>query len=122
MSQSTNSNASKGILKILVLAMLAIGIIGLPIGLYEIGTLIGTHMAVSDIENGYAYGGLMSIVYNATHITQYQQLSQILPVSGVTEGTQDITTIQLFLLLLGLLFDAPLAYTAYNIYRRLEDE
>ncbi|AAL27766.1 hypothetical protein SIFV0057 [Sulfolobus islandicus filamentous virus] len=124
MSQPSNSGggASKGIVKILILAMLAIGIIGLPVGLYEIGTLIATHMAVGDIENGYAYGGLMSIIYNATHISQYQQLSQILPATGVTMGTQDITTIQIFLLLLGLFLDAPLAYMTYNIYRHLEDE
>jgi hypothetical protein len=97
----------------------AIALVGLPIAGYFIGNFIGIHMAVTDIQNGYAYGGLLSIVAQSTHNQVYAQEANVSQGLGVTEGQTDVNTLATIGLVLGLILDAPLAYLVVSEYERL---
>jgi hypothetical protein len=97
----------------------AIALVGLPVAGYFIGNFIGMHMAVSDIQNGYAYGGLLSIVAQSTHNSVYAQEANVSQGLGVAEGQTDVNTLATLGLVLGLILDAPLAYLVVSEYERL---
>jgi len=58
------------------------GLVVIPVLGYFLGTLIGIHMSASDVDQGYAYGGLLYTVYNATHNPVYSQEAQISQAQG----------------------------------------
>ncbi|ATY46491.1 3 transmembrane domain protein [Sulfolobus ellipsoid virus 1] len=128
MSSSSNPNPNSkpsiglAMIRIFVIVGIVLSSIGIPIGLYELGQLIGNHMAYSDLVNGYAYGGLFQVIYNATHVTSYQQLSQISGAMGTTLAVSDVNTISLALLLLGFAIGLPLAGELYLFYKKLTEE
>ncbi len=86
MSQPNNtSNSTWYSIRILRIFIMVFGIMFLvvmPVLGYFLGTLIGLHMSTNDVEQGYAYGGLLYTVYNATHNTVYYQEAQIYTGTG----------------------------------------
>jgi len=107
------------LIRIIFLLFTAIALLGLPIAGYFIGNFIGLHMAVSDIQNGYAYGGLLSIVAQTTHNSVYAQEANVSQGLGITEGQTDMNTFAVAGLILGLILDAPLAYLAVSEYEKM---
>jgi len=104
----------------LLLLFGAMALAGLPVAGYFIGNFIGIHMAVNDIQNGYAYGGLLSVVAQSTHNSVYAQEANVSQGLGVTLGQTDANTLATVGLILGLILDAPLAYLLVWEYERLQ--
>lgn len=125
MSSQPSSQPSTGLytggrlIRMLLVLFGAIALLGLPIAGYFIGSFIGIHMAANDIENGYAYGGLLSIVAQATHNAVYAQEANVSQALGISEGQSDVNTFANAGLILGLILDAPLAYLVVSEYERL---
>jgi len=112
MSQSNvNVNHEKhyDVLKIIAMALGLVGLIILPIGLYAIGQLLAVHLAFSDLNTGYSQSAFYQVVYNATHVQQYQQLAQLNQGESINIASQDENTVSLIMLGFGLLADIPLA-------------
>jgi len=124
MSQPNNtSNSTWFSIRIVRIFVLIIGIMGLvviPVLGYFLGTLIGIHMSASDINQGYAYGGLLYTVYNATHNPVYSQEAQISQAQGVAEGQTDILTLQLIGLGFGIGIDIPIVFLFVREYERMD--
>lgn len=87
-------------LKYIILAMLIIG--GAVIGFY-IGNILGTLVGSTQIYQGYVYGGLFQLLYNATHVLQYANLATIAPGLGVTTATSLVQGFEIIGLVMGLL-------------------
>lgn len=110
MSQVVNDEAKQfGILKVIALVLGVIGLVAVPIMSYAIGQLIANHMALNDLLNGYSYSAFYQIVYNATHVNEYQQMSQLSQGASINEANSDYSSISLASLIVGLLADIPLA-------------
>ena len=111
MSQNTASTPEKhyDVLKIIAMALGLVGLIILPIGLYAIGQLLAVHMAFSDLNTGYSQSAFYQVVYNATHVQQYQQMAQLNQGEAINIASQDENTVSLIMLGFGLLADIPLA-------------
>ena len=124
MSQPNNtSNSTWYSIRIIRIFVLIIGIMGLvviPVLGYFLGTLIGIHMSASDVDQGYAYGGLLYTVYNATHNLVYYQESQISQAQGVAEGQTDILTFQLIGIGFGLLIDIPIVFLFVREFEKMD--
>jgi len=124
MSQPNNmSNSTWFSIRIIRIFVLIIGIMGLvviPVLGYFLGTLIGIHMSASDVDQGYAYGGLLYTVYNATHNLVYYQESQISQAQGVAEGQTDILTFQLIGIGFGLLIDIPIVFLFVREFEKMD--
>jgi len=116
---STRLYTGGRLLRMLLVLFGAIALVGLPVAGYFIGNFIGIHMAVTDIQNGYAYGGLLSIVAQSTHNAVYAQEANVSQGLGVAEGQTDVNTLAAIGLVLGLILDAPLAYLVVSEYERL---
>jgi len=116
---SSQPNTGGRLIRMLLVLFGAVALIAFPIGGYFMGNFIGTHMAVSDIQNGYAYGGLLATVAQATHNSVYAQEANISQATGITEGQSDVTTLDVLGLVLGLMLDAPLAYLLVSEYEKL---
>jgi hypothetical protein len=76
-------------------------------------------MAVTDIQNGYAYGGLLATVAQATHNSVYAQEANISEAQGITLGQSDVNTLAVLGLILGVILDAPLAFLVVSEYEKL---
>ncbi len=111
MSQVPNNSTEKhfDILKIVALALGLGGMLILPIGLYLIGQLISVHVALSDLNSGFSQSAFYQIVYNATHVSSYQQLAELNQGESINIASQDQSTIALIMLGFGLIADIPLA-------------
>ena len=124
MSQPNNmSNNTWYSIKLLRIFLIIFGIMALvavPLLGYFIGTLIGIHMSVNDVNQGYAYGGLLYTVYNATHNLVYYQESQISQAQGIAEGQSDINTLQMLGLITGLVADVPIVLLFVREYEKME--
>lgn len=118
--KSESPRAGMSTLKIFFLLMAIFVMVGLPVGGYMLGNFIGIHFGVSDINNEYAFSGLYQTVYNATGVSSYHDLSGISLALGNTLLTNDVSTMQLLGLLLGLLADAPAAVLLLVEYKRLD--
>jgi len=108
------------VLRILLIIFSIIVLIAVPLLGYFIGNLIGMHMAVSDIQQGYAYGGLLATVYNATHNQVYNQESQVSISLGIAEGQTDLNSLSLFGIGGGILADFAIAFLIVKEYERLK--
>ncbi len=125
--QTQNTTAGNGgdtvqgnrLLRILLIFFGAFALVAFPVLGYAIGNFLGAHMSVSDIEQGYAYSGLLYIVYNATHNPVYYQASQVSQGLGITTGQTDVNTLALAGLVLGLIVDVPIAYFVVYEYEKL---
>jgi hypothetical protein len=107
------------LIRLLLVLFGAASLVALPIAGFFIGNFIGSHMAVTDIENGYAYGGLLATVAQATHNSVYAQEANISQALGITLGQADVNTLAVLGLVLGLILDAPLAYLVVSEYEKL---
>jgi len=119
MSSQPNTNTGARLIRILFVLFSAVALIAFPIGGYFIGIFIGSHMAVTDIQNGYAYGGLLATVSQATHNSVYAQEANISQANGITLGQSDVNTLAILGLILGLASDASLAYLIVSEYEKL---
>jgi len=124
MSQPNNtSNSTWFSIRIVRIFVLIIGIMGLvviPVLGYFLGTLIGIHMSASDVDQGYAYGGLLYTVYNATHNPVYSQEAQISQAQGIAEGQTDINNFQLIGLGFGLGIDIPIVFLFVREFEKMD--
>jgi len=124
MSQPNNmSNSTWFSIRIIRIFVLIIGIMGLvviPVLGYFLGTLIGIHMSASDVDQGYAYGGLLYTVYNATHNPVYYQEAQISQAQGISEGQTDINNFQLIGLGFGLGIDIPIVFLFVREFEKMD--
>jgi len=110
-------------MKLLRIFLIIFGIMALvvvPLLGYFIGTLIGIHMSANDVDQGYAYGGLLYTVYNATHNLVYYQESQISQAQGIADGQSDINTLQMLGLVFGLVADFPVVLLFVREYEKME--
>jgi hypothetical protein len=122
-AQPSNVNAQPGsggrLIRLLLVLFGAAALVALPVAGFFIGGFIGAHMAVNDIDNGYAYGGLLATVAQATHNTVYAQEANVSQALGITLGQSDVNTLSVLGLVLGLILDAPLAFLVVNEYEKL---
>jgi hypothetical protein len=108
-TQNTTPDKHYDILKILAIALGIAGMIILPVGLYAIGQLLAVHVAFSDLNLGFSQAGFYQIVYNTTHVQEYNQLAQVSQGEAINMASQDQDTISLIMLGFGVLADIPLA-------------
>jgi len=92
----------------------------MPVLGYFLGTLIGLHMSTNDVDQGYAYSGLLYTVYNATHNTVYYQEAQISQAQGIAEGQTDFNSFQLIGLGLGLGIDVPFVFLFVREFEKMD--
>lgn len=122
-AQPGNVNAQPGsggrLIRLLLVLFGAAALVALPVAGFFIGGFIGAHMAVNDIDNGYAYGGLLATVAQATHNPVYAQEANVSQALGITLGQSDVNTLSVLGLVLGLILDAPLAFLVVNEYEKL---
>ncbi len=112
MSQNVNNTTHEkhyDILKILAIALGLTGMIILPLSMYAIGMLFSVHLQYSDINSGFSNAGFYQVVYNATHVQEYEQVAQLDQGLSVNMASQDQSTVVLVMLGFGLLADIPLA-------------
>jgi len=96
------------------------GLVVIPVLGYFLGTLIGIHMSASDVDQGYAYGGLLYTVYNTTHNPVYYQEAQISQAQGIAEGQTDINNFQLIGLGFGLGIDIPIVFLFVREFEKMD--
>jgi len=77
-------------------------------------------MATSDIQQGYAYGGLLSTIYNATHNPTYIQEAQVSQSMGIAEGQTDLSGLSMLGIMAGILADIPIAFLIVREYEMLD--
>jgi hypothetical protein len=122
-AQPGNVNTQPGsggrLIRLLLVLFGAAALVALPVAGFFIGGFIGAHMAVNDIDNGYAYGGLLATVAQATHNPVYAQEANVSQALGITLGQSDVNTLSVLGLVLGLILDAPLAFLVVNEYEKL---
>ena len=124
MSQSNNTpNATWYPVRVMRILLIIFGImvlVGIPVLGYVVGDFIGIHMATSDIDQGYAYGGLLYTVYNATHNPVYLQEAQISQAQGIANGQSDVNNLSMFGILAGVIADVPIVFLIVREYERME--
>jgi len=108
------------VLRVLLIVFGVIVLVAVPLLGYFIGNFIGMHMAVSDIQQGYAYGGLLSTVYNATHNPTYMQEAQVSQSMGIAEGQTDLSGLSMLGILAGITADIAIAFLIVREYENLE--
>ena len=116
---SSQPNTGVRLIRMLMVLFGAIALVALPIGGYFIGNFIGSHMAVTDIQNGYAYSGLLATEAQATHNQVYAQEANISQAQGIALGQSDVNTLAVLGLILGVILDAPLAFLVVAEYEKL---
>ena len=118
---NTNSQPGSGgrLIRLILVLFGAAALVALPVAGFFIGNFIGAHMAATDIDNGYAYGGLLATVAHATHNSVYAQEANISQALGIALGQSDVNTLTVLGLVLGLILDAPLAFLVVNEYEKL---
>ena len=108
------------VLRILLIVFGVMVLVAVPLLGYFIGNFIGIHMATSDIQQGYAYGGLLSTVYNATHNPTYIQEAQVSQSLGIAEGQTDLSGLSMLGILAGITADIAIAFLIVREYENLE--
>jgi len=108
------------VLRILLIVFGVIVLVAVPLLGYFIGNFIGIHMATSDIQQGYAYGGLLSTIYNATHNPTYIQEAQVSQSMGIAEGQTDLSGLSMLGIMAGILADIPIAFLIVREYEMLD--
>ena len=108
------------VLRILLIVFGVIVLVAVPLLGYFIGNFIGIHMATSDIQQGYAYGGLLATVYNATHNPTYMQEAQVSQSMGIAEGQTDLSGLSMLGILAGVIADIPIAFLIVREYEMLD--
>ncbi len=120
MSQPNNtSNSTWYSIRVMRALLIVFGIIVLvavPLLGYFVGNFIGIHMSTGDIQQGYAYGGLLYTVYNATHNQVYNEESQVSQALGIAEGQTDLNSLSMF----GLIADFGIAFLLVREYERMD--
>ena len=111
---------STRLLRIFLIIFGLMALITIPLMGYFVGTFIGIHMSANDIDQGYAYGGLLYTIYNTTHNPVYYQESQISQAQGITEGQSDVGTLQLFGLVIGFIADVVIAFIMVREFERMD--
>jgi len=106
--------------RILLIIFDVLVLVGVPLLGYFVGNLIGMHMSVSDIQQGYAYSGLLYTVYNATHNLIYYQESQVTQGMGIAEGQTDLNSLSMFGLIGGIVADIAIAYLIVREYEKMD--
>jgi len=124
MSQPNNtSGATQYPIKVMRALLMIFGIIilvSVPLLGYFVGNFIGIHMSTGDIQQGYAYGGLLYTVYNATHNSVYYQESQVSQALGISEGQTDLNSLSMFGLTSGIVADFFIAFLLVREYEKME--
>jgi len=120
MSQPNNTQYPIRVLRVLLIIFGIVVLISVPLFGYFIGNFIGMHMSTSDIQQGYAYGGLLYTVYNATHNPVYSQESQVSQALGIAQGQSDINSLTMVGLTSGIVADFGIAFILVREYERLE--
>jgi hypothetical protein len=120
MSQPNNTQYPVRVLRVLLIVFGVIVLIAVPLLGYFIGNFIGMHMSTSDIQQGYAYGGLLYTVYNATHNPVYYQESQVSQALGIAEGQSDINSLTMLGLVSGIITDIIIAFLIVREYEKME--
>jgi len=120
MSQPNNTQYPIRVLRVLLIVFGIIVLIGVPLLGYFIGNFIGMHMSTSDIQQGYAYGGLLYTVYNATHNPVYYQESQVSQALGIAQGQSDINSLTMLGLISGVIADIVIAFLIVREYEKME--
>lgn len=105
--------------KIITLVFLGMMLVAFPVSGYVLGYFIGNHMAFTDVQQGYAYGGLLYTIYKATHNPFYMDEANVTTAFGITLAQSDVTTLELFGLVFGLLLDVPVAIRFHQEYKKL---
>jgi len=95
-------------------------LVGVLVVGYFIGNFIGMHMSVSDIQQGYAYSGLLYTIYNATHNPVYYQESQVTQGMGIAEGQTDLNSFTLIGLGSAIVADIGIAYLLVKEYEKMD--
>ena len=95
-------------------------LVSVPLLGYFVGNFIGIHMSTGDIQQGYAYGGLLYTVYNATHNPIYYQESQVSQALGISEGQTDLNSLSMFGLTSGVVADFFIAFLLVREYEAME--
>ena len=119
-NMSNSSWFSTRLLRIFLIIFGLMALIATPLMGYFIGTFIGIHMSSNDVDQGYAYGGLLYTIYNATHNPVYYQESQISQAQGIAEGQSDIGTLQLLGLVIGFIADVAIVFLIVKEYERMD--
>ena len=120
MSQPNNTQYPMRVLRVLLIVFGIVVLIAVPLLGYFIGDFIGMHMSTSDIQQGYAYGGLLYTVYDATHNPVYYQESQVSQALGIAQGQSDISSLTMLGLIAGTVADFGIAFLLVREYERME--
>jgi len=118
-TMTSSSWFSTRLLRIFLILFGMMALVIIPLLTYFIGTLIGIHMSSNDVNQGYAYGGLLYTIYNATHNPVYYQQSQISQSQGIAEGQSDISTLQFIGLGMGFVMDVAIVFLLIKEYERM---
>ena len=116
-----NGNGSPKLIRILLILFGVMTLVGVPVLGYFLGNFIGIHMSASDVEQGYAYGGLLYTIYNTTHNPVYGVEAQQIQAIGITTAQGDVTTLSMMGLIGGLIIDPFIAYIFIREYEKLEE-
>ena len=124
MSQPNNmSNTVSYPIRVMRVLLMVFGIVVLvavPLLGYFVGNFIGIHMSTGDIQQGYAYGGLLWTVYNATHNPVFYQEAQVSQSMGIAQGQTDLNSLSMFGLTAGVIADFAITFLLVREYERLE--
>ncbi len=119
---NNNGNGSIRLIRIILILFGIMTLIAVPVLGYFIGNFIGIHMSASDVEQGYAYGGLLYTIYNTTHNPVYGIEAQQVQAIGITTAQGDVTTLSMMGLVGGLVVDPFIAYVFGREYEKLDEE
>ena len=119
---NNNGNGSPRLIRILLILFGVMTLVAVPVLGYFIGNFIGIHMSASDVEQGYAYGGLLYTIYNTTHNPVYGIEAQQVQALGITTAQGDVTTLSMMGLVGGLIIDPFITYVFIREYEKLDEE
>jgi len=120
--QPNNGNGSTRLVRIMLILFGIMTLVAIPVMGYFIGNFIGIHMSASDVEQGYANGGLLYTIYNTTHNPVYGIEAQQVQAIGITTAQGDTTTLSMLGLIGGLIINPFIAYVFIREYEKLDKE
>lgn len=125
MSQASNGNGdfeeeeSMTFADALLLLGVAILLIAFPVTGYFFGSLIGSHMQLTDVSQGFTSGAVVYTVYNVTHNPLFNEEAQVLTAMGINVGNNDLNTSEMLGLTGGLIADFFVIYAFRNLLRKV---
>jgi ABC-type Fe3+ transport system permease subunit len=119
---NNNGNGSTRLIRIMLILFGIMTLVAVPVLGYFIGNFMGIHMSASDVEQGYAYGGLLYTIYNTTHNPVYGIEAQQVQAIGILNAQGDTTTLSMIGLVGGLIIDPFVAYIFVREYEKLDNE